>query len=617
MKKVITSIAVLFFLIGFNQYASAKVLHLKADEEGQVIVEESKTALKKAVPEQEFSVEVQSATTFSTNTYKNGFFDNPSTTYTVSGGNIDAVIDNDLSSFKRGDSLGQIIKFDTTLEIKGYFVRCIDVNIQFYNKGNLIKNTRLSTVSSPNQYFDWEAEIDEIRFIKETGIFGYSNKLFEFEIFLQEPIEYITVSDLQTVVKRHDQALITFKNPESEDFRYNELLLDGKVIANLGKATSYTLNNLKELTEYEVTVRSYYRDGKFVEVTKKFKTPDIVDETPPGNVSNLNAMQLYNAVELTYELPGDSDFAFVQIYRNGVLIKNNYTKNTFIDESVQPDVEYIYKVISVDTSGNKSSGVSKSIKVIATEVKNLRAKADFDRVDLLWSVPDREDFEFARIYRKDENKSFSLFSLFSTNDDYTLIFETNGTFFNDLTVKPESKYIYKVTTIISGKESDGLQITVNTPKIKVGGIDVEKDENGDYIITWDKPTTGKIKVLVGGKQYKIVNASDKKIVIPAKDMKFTLLGDPDVTLIPLDENGNEIGVPTKPGTGNGGGIIGDIIGGGLERSDLTPGNLLLIGVSLLGLVGAFVLLGLAFKVVPKLIGSINDALRGKELKGGR
>lgn len=39
----------------------------------------------------------------------------------------------------------------------------------------------------------------------------------------------------------------------------------------------------------------------------------------------------------------------------------------------------------------------------------------------------------------------------------------------------------------------------------------------------------------------------------------------------------------------------------------TAGDLLTAGVSLLGVVGAFILLGLAFRVVPKLVGLIVNA----------
>lgn len=54
-------------------------------------------------------------------------------------------------------------------------------------------------------------------------------------------------------------------------------------------------------------------------------------------------------------------------------------------------------------------------------------------------------------------------------------------------------------------------------------------------------------------------------------------------------------------------------GSGLDFSGITipfsAGDLLSAGVALLGVVSAFVLLGLAFKVVPKLIGLVVGAFR--------
>ncbi len=143
-----------------------------------------------------------------------------------------------------------------------------------------------------------------------------------------------------------------------------------------------------------------------------------------------------------------------------------------------------------------------------------------------------------------------------------------------------------------------------------GGI--EKDPNEDYVITWTNPITGKMKVLVGGKQYAIVPASDKKIVIPKDKMVFDLIGNPDVQLVPIDENGNE-GIPSKPGgsgVGNGGGI-GDIVGGGEVGKVVNPENTLKGGVELLKVIGGFILLGLSFLVVPRLIKLIRNSFDTK------
>lgn len=628
MKKYIL-IFMLFLLIIPTQAFGAELI-LK-NQDGKVILDKSRSVnnneyiLNNAEAEEYTVLSTPEETLFTEYSYSQGFFDNPFVDYTTSFNTaaFDKVIDNNLSTYSTFTSRRDIY-FDEEIYVSAYYLRAQFIEVTFYYQGESVyKSGNIRASSGTYQLLPKKLKIDRIGFYTSSPNF---NTLYEFDIFAERFIDYSSVSNLKVTKNNDTQATITFDNPKTRFFLYNDIILDNKVIISKTKDTNHVLANLEIEKEYTLTVRSYYTDGKYVDASMTFR---INDTTPPDKVKNLVAEQQGNEVKLTYDLPTDDDFSHVKIYRNGILIADNHKESTFLDTKVKLNTQYTYRIISVDQNNNLSEHADVTIFVVSNEVNNLKAKADFDEIELTWENPLRSDFEKVVIYRKKNNEGFSLLALFSfltndNNDNYEPLFETNGTQFKDLTVKPDTTYNYRINTLINGNESDGVFIDVKTPKTYVKGIDVEENRNDDdpdeiysYTITWEKPTTGKIKVLVGGKQYKIVNASDKKIVIPAKDMKFTLLGDPDVTLIPLDENGNEIGVPTKPGTGNGGGIIGDIIGGGLERSDLTPGNLLLIGVSLLGLVGAFVLLGLAFKVVPKLIGSINTAFRGKEFKEGR
>ena len=224
-------------------------------------------------------------------------------------------------------------------------------------------------------------------------------------------------------------------------------------------------------------------------------------------------------------------------------------------------------------------------------------------------MPLYDDLQFARIYRKKDNSEFGakLKALFVNDDGYIPLFETNGTNFKDLTVASDTAYTYKVTTVDNAdNETLGITVKTKTPKMSVGGGGTNIDENGDYLITWESPVTGKIKVLIAGKEHAIVPAADKKIIIPKDKMKFDLLGIPDVQLIPIDDSGNE-GIPSKPG----GGGIGDIIGGGDTAAEITPENTLDMAVGLFLLVGGFLLLGMSFWLVPKLIRLIRQALGNK------
>nr|WP_011154341.1 hypothetical protein [Lysinibacillus sphaericus]AAP86225.1 LP1G.08 [Lysinibacillus sphaericus] len=245
------------------------------------------------------------------------------------------------------------------------------------------------------------------------------------------------------------------------------------------------------------------------------------------------------------------------------------------------------------------------------EVTNLTAIPTAQDVSLKWKMPEYKELEKARIYRQKTDVGLFV-RMFRSASTYEPLFETNGTTFKDLTVKADTEYTYKVTTVdTNDNESEGKTIKIRTKKMSVSGGGTEKDENGDYTITWTSPTTGKIKVLVGGKEYAVVSASDKKIVIPKNKMEFDILGNPDVQLIPIDEDGNE-GLPSKPGagegTGNGGGI-GDIVGGSDLADLLSPSNLLKAGMGLVALVGSILLIRMAFILAPKLIRLIRNALK--------
>lgn len=127
----------------------------------------------------------------------------------------------------------------------------------------------------------------------------------------------------------------------------------------------------------------------------------------------------------------------------------------------------------------------------------------------------------------------------------------------------------------------------------------EKLPNGDYLFKWEEPTKGKVKILVGGKEFAVVAASDKQILIKKADLKYDVFGNPDVKLIPISESGLE-GEPINPNNPDGG--FGGI--GGIDdtfKNLFTPNTLLKVSFALLALVGGILLLRMSFMVVPKLI----------------
>ena len=338
---------------------------------------------------------------------------------------------------------------------------------------------------------------------------------------------------------------------------------------------------------------------------------ELADITPPGLITNVTAEVNETTAVFNYSLPADTDFSHLEVYQNDVLIQDHYTGTTISLDGLQDGTTYDYSFISVDKTGNKSTKFTKSITTKETpkpagEIENLTAKAEFDRVDLSWNLPESEAFKHVNIYRDEVQETALIDQLLGTRTAYaasTKIFETNGTYFNDLTVDSETTYEYTLTTSSTfGIESEGVTKTVETPEAPppeiIGGEYTKDPATGDFIYSWDEPTEGQVKVQLDGVDYKTVDSADQQIRIPKSEIKYDSLGSPLISLQPIGENG-KVGEVVAPGT------IKD------TEMPFGPSDLLGAGVSLFGVVGGILILFLSFLLVPRLIRVIKKAL-GKE-----
>ena len=90
------------------------------------------------------------------------------------------------------------------------------------------------------------------------------------------------------------------------------------------------------------------------------------DETPPGEVENVEKRVLDDRVELSWDYPSDTDIKAVNIYRDHVLVKQvTDFADAYIDNGVTESTSYDYTLTVVDDSGNESSGESFSVKTVA------------------------------------------------------------------------------------------------------------------------------------------------------------------------------------------------------------------------------------------------------------
>ena len=577
---------------------------------------------------------------FSTNNYMDGFFDRYSS-YILSNNLPSNVYDNNISS-NNGHLFDNYSNFTLELtkpvDVTGYYYRMngtypksIIVIYLYDENNNSLGALQLQNTASSNEEFYKNVNAKNVKkMIFRFNINGDSSSarktLMEFDFFIDPASLYESIYNFSTSNITENSIDVFWDNPESENLIKNKLYLNDKLLYESDNLiNNYSIKELESDTNYKITVAAVYADA--VEVKRDFNFKTNKDITAPGNIKNLSLLQDKKSVLLSWETPNDKDFSHVKVYKNNTLFLDNVTVTNLTDTGVNYNDNYTYKITTVDTNGNESNGIIKTITLIEPpkeiEVKDLRAKAkDYSEVELSWKNPNDEEFETVTIYRKSQESGIMarVLSFFST-DEYTPIFQTNGTLFKDLTVAPETTYEYKVTSLVAGVESEGVTTQVTTPQIAVINPEIIKEDpsdptNQNFLFRWEKPTQGSIKILIDGKEFATVNAAAKQQLIPADKMVYDVLGNARIDLIQIiaiDEDGNE-GAIVKPKVPPGGGGVGlvDISSVGLGGKELLQS-----GISLFSVIAIFVLLGLSFPMARKLILTIRKAILKKSIiKGG-
>jgi len=124
--------------------------------------------------------------------------------------------------------------------------------------------------------------------------------------------------------------------------------------------TGDTLQNLEEDTTYFITVTAVNADHfASAPLSEVSVAPRVVPLPPAGLVANPNGSF---KVKLTWFPNQEADFDYYNIYRSeesgsgyDLLFGGEYRETTFVDSTVQGDVEYYYYTLTAfDTSGNQS-----------------------------------------------------------------------------------------------------------------------------------------------------------------------------------------------------------------------------------------------------------------------
>lgn len=170
---------------------------------------------------------------------------------------------------------------------------------------------------------------------------------------------------------------------------------------------SVEIEGLQSNTTYYYELLAYDDKGKeYILSRNQFSTLDVVDTTPPLNVSNLKAIGENNDVRLTWKNPVDKDFAKVRVVRSHLFYPENTAAGYIVYEGAGEEVldfgafrlspNQYYTVFSYDYDGNISSGA-----IVFINQKGEAEVVDISDLEIL-------DIDLKNVILIQEGRRFSL-----------------------------------------------------------------------------------------------------------------------------------------------------------------------------------------------------------------
>jgi hypothetical protein len=413
-------------------------------------------------------------------------------------------------------------------------------------------NTLIKTLSSTDAYFD------------DTGLSETTDYQYKITAIYDDGYETTGVSLISTTTAEpHDEvsdfsattsfnsASLSWTIPSNQFLIGFNIYRDNTLIKMLDANTNtYEDTGLQEGTNYNYKIVSVYNDS--FATTGVSKTVTTLTK-PHDEITNLNADMTYNSAKISWVIPDNQFLVGFNLYRDNQLVKSlDKTVNSYEDTGLTELTSYNYKVVSLYDDNFVTQGVSNTFATpedtTIKQVTSAQAEAvSYKQINLSWSLPNQHIFHHVNIYRAVEPKKQGILqSILGTvafaDTTPTEIFETNGTYFNDLTVQPDTNYQYTLTSeSTTGTVSDPVVVSAQTPVEPTpvysanGTYSVSQD--GSYVFKWNQPTTGTVKIQIAGQDYQTVDAYQQQITIPKTAVKTTIWGDPNVTAIPVGQFG--------------------------------------------------------------------------------
>ncbi|MCR4954776.1 MAG: SUMF1/EgtB/PvdO family nonheme iron enzyme [Treponema sp.] len=304
------------------------------------------------------------------------------------------------------------------------------------------------------------------------------------------------------------------------------------IAPNVGECTIYSLTSG---VEYTFTVKTVDTSGnRSTAATVKATPKDEVDTTAPEAVTNFIATGKDRSVLLTWDEASDDidvygyEISFEEFTLESV-ISSNAKKIIVVDNDglsisgLTNGTEYIFSIKTIDTSGNKSQGVSKRVtpEDPVGEALNITLSTSEEKTNTSLTVNatiTSENTITEVLYKK--NGSVNPKTLLSDPEAKTMTKNPDGTF--SFTLKPDPQSTdesnedflngtYTVAAKDRAGRMDATQITITnfdfTAPAEVSNISTDYSEkNTTILLKWDEPADADYeKVII---EYKSVDYND-------------------------------------------------------------------------------------------------------------
>ncbi len=324
------------------------------------------------------------------------------------------------------------------------------------------------------------------------------------------------------VTAANSKAVIIWTNPADSDFYAtrvtvspalengnSSLVVEGKA----GEKSTVTFEGLANGTEYTFTLYSLDKSLNASDGVSKKATPlDTSDKTPPANVTSLTATAKDKSVLLTWTDADDSDIygyevswtegtasrAVAALEANSMIVAKGL--GGAIVRNLANGTEYTFTVKSVDTSLNKSEGVTAAATPVEVSSK------DVLKIDL--SVPEAKSNTSVTVtaqittagtvkkvvYKKDASiKPAASYLADTAATEATEDASDNTKWTFTITAEDETaNATYTVAAIDSDGREEIEQITISNfdftahkPKVTGG---VYSSESSSIVLNWTNPT---------------------------------------------------------------------------------------------------------------------------------